>query len=150
MIARAECIGPSFAQDDRLTVRVDRNEVRGRIVTKAAKKKSVKGEKKAAESGETQEPVNLQELRERVRRVVADQAEEMTKAAAEEATKGHAAQLKYLFEGDWIVSDGRTCGGGAGAGQRSSEDPLGEAGFRASASGGRGRRGTRGSGGGGE
>jgi hypothetical protein len=65
---------------------------------KKATKKSVKGKTKAAGSAVKQEPVNLQELRERVRRVVAEQAETMTKAAAEEAAKGHVAQLKYLFE----------------------------------------------------
>ncbi len=67
-------------------------------MTKAARKSTRSKKKKATGRGETKAPVNLQELRERVRRVVADEAETMTKAAAEEAAKGHVAQLKYLFE----------------------------------------------------
>jgi hypothetical protein len=65
---------------------------------KKAAKKSVRRKKKAAAGSKATEPVNLQELRERVRHWVAEQTEEMTKAAAEEAAKGHVAQLKYLFE----------------------------------------------------
>jgi hypothetical protein len=65
---------------------------------KKAAKKSGRGKNRPAEKSAATEPVNLQELRERVRRLVANQAEKMTNAAAEEAAKGHVAQLKYLFE----------------------------------------------------
>jgi hypothetical protein len=58
----------------------------------------VRRKKKVAAGSKATEPVNLQELRERARRLVAEQTEDMTKAAAEEASKGHVAQLKYLFE----------------------------------------------------
>jgi hypothetical protein len=42
--------------------------------------------------------VNPQDVRERVRRVIADKVEAMTNANAEEASKGHLAQFKYLLE----------------------------------------------------
>ena len=64
---------------------------------KAAKKVSKGGKNTAKKSGKT-EPVNVQDLRERVRSVVAEKLDQMTKGVADEAIKGHVAQLKYLFE----------------------------------------------------
>ena len=62
-----------------------------------AKKKSAKA-KRASSKGSAKAPVNLEEVRERVRRVIAEKAEEMTNANAEEASKGNLTPLKYLFE----------------------------------------------------
>ena len=44
------------------------------------------------------EPVNVQELRERVRSVVAEKLGEMTQGVRGRGCEGHVAQLKYLFE----------------------------------------------------
>lgn len=63
----------------------------------AAKKKSAKAKSKSVKSP-AEGPVNLEDVRERVRRIIADKAEAMTTANAEEASKGHLVQLKYLFE----------------------------------------------------
>ena len=68
------------------------------MVAKKAAKKAVKQPKKTAQKSEAAGPVNLEQLRERVRKVVAEKIEDMTTAAADEAAKGHVAQLKYLFE----------------------------------------------------
>ena len=43
-------------------------------------------------------PVNVAEMRERVLQVIAERAEAIAKANADEASKGHMAQMKYLFE----------------------------------------------------
>jgi len=61
---------------------------------KAAKKVKRARKKTASKSA----PVNIQALRERVRTVVAEKLDDMTEAVADEAAKGHVAQLKYLFE----------------------------------------------------
>jgi len=68
------------------------------MVVKRAAKKAVKRQKKTAQESEAPGPVNLEELREKVRKVVAEKIDDMTNAAADEAAKGHVAQLKYLFE----------------------------------------------------
>jgi hypothetical protein len=68
------------------------------MVAKRAAKKAVKQPKKATQESETPAPVNLEQLREKVRKVVADKIDKMANAAADEAAKGHVAQLKYLFE----------------------------------------------------
>lgn len=67
---------------------------------KKAAKKASKGRKNmnTGKSSATTEPVNVQELRERVRSVVAEKLDSMTKGVADEAVKGHVAQLKYSFE----------------------------------------------------
>jgi hypothetical protein len=62
-----------------------------------AKKKSAKAKSKSSKST-AKGPVSLEEVRERVRRVIADKAEEMTSANVEEASKGNLSPLKYLFE----------------------------------------------------
>jgi hypothetical protein len=62
-----------------------------------AKKKAAKV-KQASSKGSDSAPVKLEEVRERVRRVIAEKAEAMTVANAAEASKGHLAQLKYLFD----------------------------------------------------
>jgi hypothetical protein len=63
----------------------------------AAKKKAVKGKSKSPKST-SKGPVNLEEVRERLRRVIAGKAEAMTSASIEEASKGNLSPLKYLFE----------------------------------------------------
>lgn len=63
-----------------------------------AKKKAAKKKSKSSKST-AKGPVNLEEVRERVLRVIAEKAEMMTNANAEEASKGYLPQLKYLFEG---------------------------------------------------
>ncbi len=63
----------------------------------AAKKKSAKAKSKSPKST-AKGPLNLGEVRERVRRVIAAQAEKMTSANIEEASKGNLSPLKYLFE----------------------------------------------------
>jgi hypothetical protein len=68
------------------------------MVVKRAAKKAVKRQKKTAHESEAAGPVSLEELREKVRKVVAEKIDDMTHAAADEAAKGHVAQLKYLFE----------------------------------------------------
>jgi hypothetical protein len=67
--------------------------------TKSVTKKKAK-RASAKESAKTtaKAPVNVAEVRERVLQVIAEKAEGMTKANADEASKGHMAQLKYLFE----------------------------------------------------
>ena len=62
-----------------------------------AKKKSAKRKSRTPKSP-VEGPVNVEEVRERVRRIIANKAESMTAANAEEASKGHLVQLKYLFE----------------------------------------------------
>ena len=62
-----------------------------------AKKKSAK-EKSESMKSAAKGPVSLEEVRERVRRVIAAKAEEMTSANIEEASKGNLSPLKYLFE----------------------------------------------------
>ncbi len=64
------------------------------VTKKNAKKASGKESAKA----KAKAPVNVAEVRERVLQVIAEKAEGMTKANADEASKGHIAQLKYLFE----------------------------------------------------
>src|SRR5437660_11915574 len=68
------------------------------MVVKRAAKKAVKRQKKTAHESEAPGPVNLEELREKVRKVVAEKIDDMTNAAADEAAKGHVAQLKDLYE----------------------------------------------------
>lgn len=68
------------------------------MVAKKAAKKSRNQKKQAAPQSEAPVPVNLEKLREKVRQVVAEKIGQMTNAAADEAAKGHVAQLKYLFE----------------------------------------------------
>ena len=63
----------------------------------AAKAKSSIAKSKSSKST-AKGPVSLEEVRERVRRVIAEKAEEMTIANADEASKGDLPQLKYLFE----------------------------------------------------
>jgi hypothetical protein len=63
----------------------------------AAKKKSAKKKSRSSKST-AKGPLNLGEVRDRVRRVIAEKAEKMTNANAEEASKGYLPQLKYLFE----------------------------------------------------
>lgn len=67
---------------------------------KRAAKRSANQNKKPAQEQENEKsaPANLEEMREMVRGVVAKKLETMTNAAADEAAKGHVAQLKYLFE----------------------------------------------------
>lgn len=68
------------------------------MVAKKAAKKAVKQPKKATPKSEAAGPVNLDELREKVRKVVAEKIDKMANGAADEAAKGHVAQMKYLFE----------------------------------------------------
>jgi hypothetical protein len=68
------------------------------MVVKRAAKKAVKQTKKPVQESEASVPANLEEMRERVRKVVAEKIDDMAEAAADEAAKGHVAQLKYLFE----------------------------------------------------
>jgi hypothetical protein len=65
---------------------------------KKAAKKVKRARKKTASKKAKSVPVNIQALRERVRTVVAEKLDDMTEAVADEAAKGHVAQLKYLFE----------------------------------------------------
>jgi hypothetical protein len=65
---------------------------------KKAAKKVKRARKKTASKKAKSAPVNIQALRERVRTVVAEKLDDMTEAVADEAAKGHVAQLKYLFE----------------------------------------------------
>ena len=65
---------------------------------KKAAKKAGKAKRNSAKKSGKKGPVNVQELRERVRSVVAEKLDEMTEGVAGEAVKGHVAQLKYLFE----------------------------------------------------
>ncbi len=62
-----------------------------------AKKKAAKKKSKSSKST-VKGPVNVEEVRERVQRVIAEKAEMMTNANADEASKGCLPQLKYLFE----------------------------------------------------
>ena len=66
------------------------------MVKRAAKKKTAR--KKSAKKGSKKGPVNVLEIREQVRHLIAEQFEPMVTANTEEATKGHLSQLKYLFE----------------------------------------------------
>jgi hypothetical protein len=66
-------------------------------VKKAAKTKA-QSKKPSARSAVSKRPVNLQELREQLTRLVAAKMAEMTDAISEEAAKGHLAQFKYLLE----------------------------------------------------
>jgi hypothetical protein len=68
------------------------------MVAKRAAKKAVKQPKETKQESEAPAPVNLEQLREKVRKVVAEKIEKMANGAADEAAKGHVAQLKYLFE----------------------------------------------------
>jgi hypothetical protein len=65
-------------------------------VTKA-KKKAARA-KKSTPKNPVNETVNVPEIRERVRQLIAAKVEKMVDANAEEAGKGHLAQLKFLFE----------------------------------------------------
>jgi len=67
-------------------------------VTKAAKKKSASGKKKTVKKSAAKGPVNVPEIRGKVRRLIAAKVEPMVDANAEEALKGHITHLKYLFE----------------------------------------------------
>ena len=60
----------------------------GTMVKRAAKKKTAR--KKSAKKG----PVNVPEIREQVRHLIAEQFEPMVTANTEEGTKGHLSQLK--------------------------------------------------------
>jgi hypothetical protein len=64
----------------------------------AAKKKSGKSRGKSPRRSHVKGPLNLAEVREKVRRLIASKAEAMTNANAEEAAKGHLQQLRFLFE----------------------------------------------------
>ncbi len=66
------------------------------MVKRAAKKKTAR--KKSAKKSSKKGPVNVPEIREQVRHLIAEQIEPMVTANTEEATKGHLSQLKYLFE----------------------------------------------------
>jgi hypothetical protein len=66
------------------------------MVKKAAKKKTAR--KKSAKKSAKKGPVNVPEIREQVRHLIAEQVEPMVTANTEEASKGHLSQLKYLFE----------------------------------------------------
>jgi hypothetical protein len=66
----------------------------------AAKKKSGKRLSKSPKKSQAKGlgPVDLVEVREKVMRLIADKAEAMTTANADEAAKGHLQQLRFLFE----------------------------------------------------
>ena len=63
-----------------------------KAVKKSARKK--RGAKKSSKKG----PVNVPEIREQVRHLIADKIEPMVTANTDEAAKGQLSQLKYLFE----------------------------------------------------
>ena len=63
---------------------------------KKAAKKAVRRKKKAAAGSKATEPVNLQELRERVRHLVAEQTEEMTKADCGRSSEGSCRTVEIL------------------------------------------------------
>ena len=65
---------------------------------KKAAKKAGRPRKAPAGSGEKEQPVDLQKLREQIAQLVAEQMQPMTKAISDEASKGHLAQFKYLLE----------------------------------------------------
>jgi hypothetical protein len=71
-------------------------------VTKAAKKKSASGKKKSVKKSVKRSgakgPVNVPEIREKIRRLIAAKVGPMVNANAVEATKGSLPPLKYLFE----------------------------------------------------
>ena len=58
----------------------------------------MKDKKPSARRAVSKRPVNLQELREQLTRLVAAKMAEMADAISEEAAKGHLAQFKYLLE----------------------------------------------------
>ena len=62
------------------------------MVKRAAKKKTPR--KKSAKKGSKKGPVNVPEIREQVRHLIAEQFEPMVTANTEEGTKGHLSQLK--------------------------------------------------------
>src|SRR6266481_4275335 len=71
------------------------------MVKKAAgKKRSGKGLSKSPKKSQADGagPVDLVEVRQKVLRLIADKAEVMTTANADEAAKGHLQQLRFLFE----------------------------------------------------
>jgi hypothetical protein len=65
---------------------------------KKAAKKVGRPRKALVDSGEKEQPVDLQKLRQQIAQLVAEQMQPMTKAISDEASKGHLAQFRYLLE----------------------------------------------------
>lgn len=63
-----------------------------------AKKKAGRGAKKSTPKNPASDPVNVPEIREKVRQLIAAKVEQMVGANADEASKGQLAPLKFLFE----------------------------------------------------
>lgn len=82
------------AQDD-IVVNFREGGMSAKAVTK---KKAKRASKKGSTKKTAKNAVNVAEVRDHVLHLIADQAELMTKANVEEASKGHLAHLKYFFE----------------------------------------------------
>jgi len=61
-------------------------------------KKAGRPRKAPVDSGEKEQAVDLQKLRQQIAQLVAEQMQPMTKAISDEASKGHLAQFRYLLE----------------------------------------------------